>query len=204
MDSLIELIIGLIVVVFSVLWDKAKKTPSSVENDEIPTELSAIEDFFKKLNEGQPSGPAPSSENSPTQAKEWPDWEKASIESPPPPPPPPPPPEIGQIPMERSPEKIKKKKAKPKPPPPKEHVPTVNPLVLENLDKLPSLEARKEVERLIPSSNQVSVAKTALPLPAKKGWSKSRILDAVIMSEILTRYDFNRVFARIPGKKRED
>lgn len=76
----------------------------------------------------------------------------------------------------------------------------------ENFDHQPSLMRQKGGGR---TASMQGGTRQSLPMPAmrtrgpgNKKWDQRRILDAFIFSELMTRYDINRIYARIPGMRR--
>ncbi len=187
MDSIIELIIGLIVVIFSVLHDRTKKTSPTEEED--ITDLTAVEDFFKKQseNQGAPPPPPPPLSAPPIQRagpQNWEPFDEPAFEEMSE--------KIPSLPPEVTPppQKIKQKKEKKKPKiagqPPQPN--------LENAALGTLLTGQRSV-RLLEASGGRRVRSTNF------AWTKRRVLDAFIFNELMTRYDLNRIFERIPTRR---
>jgi hypothetical protein len=208
MESLFEIIIALVVIVFSVLWDKGKTKPANGGTDDA-TDLEAIEEFFKKQSNNLPASTS-SLSTKPSSPSSWstnrdPCTEFQSLESsaslenvelgslgsyaPPPPPPP----------VSRSSQKPHKEKRKDK------AKPGLSSLQQEKKGALtPGRDGQAGLDRQMSAFSRSLAAPDSsshLPRASHKQWSRQRFLDALVLSEVMTRYDINRLFARVPQRR---
>lgn len=238
MENLVEVIIALVVIGYSLLAEK-KQPPQGTDDQD----LSAIEDFFKQ----QPQSPkdvdggVPSPDDfSGTSAgkpaeKSSKSAEFVSLErlqnSPPPPllhsenesvsmtaDGAPAPGDMGSLsgwnPVDQAPPKSKRPKRKDKQKTldasgrvTSSSSGSMTPdFEAENYDRQPSLMQQKGRGR---AASMQGGTRNSAPMPAmrprgsgNRKWDQRRILDAFIFSELMTRYDINRIYARIPGMRR--
>lgn len=192
MENLIEIVIAIIVIVFSALWDKGKGNAGTTGNDE-SADLVAIEEFFKKQNKNQQSTPPTSSSDSTWKSEEAASFGDGKFDTPPAP-------TMTQGAARQGTPKQKAQKKKEKKPKPT-HVPVASSYGGECLDEGPSLENAGFSEKgLLSSSSSFNIKRYERP-PARIKWDRKQLLNLFMMNEIMNRYNVNRIFERIPGRR---
>lgn len=220
MDNLFEVIIAVVFIVFSVLSEMAKKKKddgTAGKSDSSGADLSAIEEFFRKQAEDQQS---PSS----SKPSDWSDTHAGSMSSSAAfPPPPPTLSSEGDGDFVQSAKKKNKKKKRPalheesdasrtesvltkrKPFASRgeaEHINDEGPC----LDEAKTLTGETDYENAAFGSlvTAGTSARSAAPLQkrARFPWSRRDIMRAVVFNELMTRYDLNRIYSRIPDQRR--
>ncbi|HNV71158.1 MAG TPA: hypothetical protein PKO06_15755 [Candidatus Ozemobacteraceae bacterium] len=211
-----EFIVFVVFIVISVLSEMSKNKDKKQDED---VDIGSLEDFFKKRPSEPPaSQPSSSKRSSEFESLEepiqggrfgssetsFPDHERAGgseFQTPPGLPP---------LPIEepeprretRHKQKKGKKHGKPAHQAPPVHVSSEG----ECLDQAPSLEGAS-LERLPTSSLQRTAPSLRLNPTQRRAlhisWNRRRFIDAVIMSELLQRYDLNRVFGRLPAVRKD-
>ena len=212
-----EFIIFVVFVVISIMSEMSKNKDKT-KNEEV--DLESLEDFFKKRKSEPPPTEQASGSVSSTRSSEFdtleapvqggssgstetafPDFERSGnsefqrLGGPPP------------IPAEeerRAEQKHKQKKAKKSKKPKHEtHEESEGPC----LDREPSLTGAMSLESMsvgafrTKSQPQTPARSASRSVPL--AWNRRRFIDAVVMSELLQRYDLNRVFGRIPTVRKD-
>lgn len=187
MDSLFEIIFAVIVIIVSALWNRDKGTADTSSGGAGDSDLAAIEDFFKKQSKGggelQQSG---SSERNMAGQSVFEGNQSTTAST------------TGKRRKDR-------KKAKNAPHP---FVDASNSQTggwddSPCLDQAPTLEGTS-YELSAPKIRHDSRRDPQIARRTSKlKFGKDDILKAFIFSEVLNRYDLNKIFARIPDKRKE-
>ncbi len=187
MEDLIKLIIFGVIVVASVLSEARKHGGGSPPSGD--PDLGSLDDFFK--NQPPAGGDSPGGDSSwNTPRKE----EPTSLEA------------LGTIfpvdqPSPRPPEptrkKARKERKKERPPQPERHFSSEGPC----LDEAPSLTGATNYEQM--TGSLIASKSTRAPVLPKVRQprlrlAKNDLVNAFILSEVMNRYDLNRIYSRIP------
>jgi hypothetical protein len=177
MDSLIELIIAGVIILVSTIWNKGTGAKDSATD----ADVSAIEDFFKQSRRNSPAsaggpGAVGGADKSRSRSQQRKDRKKQQETA-----------------------------NRPNTVPPSQHVPQSQMALqtagagddefggssLVSYENKPSEARRTTVSRDMPK--RVSRFKL----------SRNEVLNAFVLSEVMTRYDLNRIYSRIPAVRKD-
>lgn len=212
MEEFIQVIVFLVIVVASI-WSEVNKSKSGGKTDAEFGDLTAIDDFFKQQEKARkPEQPrvAPESFDSNAVSLEQP--QQAVSRNVPGMP--------RKVQSQREPARKQKKEKKHgrgrdqagldqsgRQPPPlpslssQSHFGAVDSDEGPCLDEAPTLFGKTSYEQ-----GEISIARTASTTDAvtrkpTRRWSRNQLIDAIVISELMNRYDVNRVYARIPDRR---
>jgi len=208
-EAFFQVVIFLVIVVASV-WSEMSKNKSSGSSDAEFGDLTAIDDFFKQQEKAQKS-----SQQRPLSGGF--DDDVVSLERTPAPS------EVFGTPQKVQPQPARQKRfdkkekkrgqgkgraafdqsgrALPPLPPVSSHFGSAESDEGPFLDEAPSLTGRGSYER-----DGFAIARTASTTtvttrrPARR-WSRQQLINAIVISELMNRYDVNRVYGRIPDRR---
>jgi len=210
-ETLFQIIIFVVIVAASV-WSELSKNKSTGSSDSEFGDLTAIDDFFKQQEKAKKADQTRSTvggfdddaislETPPQDLLNTPGYEARKIQPP------------ANAPRRK--EKKDKKRGKgrdraaldsggrelPLPPPSLSHFANGDSDEGPCLDNAPTLfgQAGYEQEKLQSSHASPASAVTA-HRPAKR-WTRQQLIDSIVLSELLNRYDINRVYSRIPERR---
>lgn len=209
MEAFFQVVIFLVIVVASV-WSEMSKNKSSGSSDAEFGDLTAIDDFFKQQEKAQKTAQQKSPRGGFDEDAVSLERESASGEAfgapqkiqPPP----------GK--QKRFDKKEKKRvqskgraaldqsgRALPPLPPASSHFANAKADEGPCLDEAPSLTGQIDYDRGgFAIARSASTTAVTARKPARR-WSRQQLIDAVIVSELMNRYDLNRVFNRIPDRR---
>ncbi|HEY9071480.1 MAG TPA: hypothetical protein VIV61_14570 [Candidatus Ozemobacteraceae bacterium] len=208
MESFLQVVVFLVIVAASV-WSELSKNKSSSSTDAEFGDLTAIDDFFKqqeKARKADRSTPVPGGFDQESVSLERSASESGGIRRIP-----------GQQ-IQQQPRKQKKEKKRgkgneraaldpmgrelPPLPPISSHGANIATDEGPCLDEAPALTGRTNYER--DSWKITHEASTSAPpftrQPARR-WTRRELINAIVISELMNRYDVNRVYARIPDRR---
>jgi len=208
-ESFLQVVVFLVIVVASV-WSELSKNKSSGSTDAEFGDLTAIDDFFKQQekarkseqNHAAPGGFDQDSVSMERTADEFGGTRRLPV-----------------VPAPSQPRKQKKEKRRaragdravldhggrelPPLPPSSSHYANAGTDEGPCLDEAPALSGRVNYERDgFQIGRGAPAASTALQTrqPAKR-WTRRELVNAIVISELMNRYDVNRVYARIPDRR---
>lgn len=206
MEGFFQVVIFLVIVVASI-WSEVSKNKSSGSTDAEFGDLTAIDDFFKQQEKSrkpdQPQAPVAGFDNDAISLERSFDAGSASSRRVQP---------QGEPIARKKKEKKQGKgreraaldqKGRPLPPTPRpsSHFGNVDSDEGPCLDDAPSLFGKPSYER---EGTGIARSASTTDMSSRKPvrrWSRQQLISSIIISELMNRYDVNRVFARIPDRR---
>ncbi|MFZ5950043.1 MAG: hypothetical protein ACOYXC_05035 [Candidatus Rifleibacteriota bacterium] len=171
-----EFVIIVIAIVYSV-WSEIQKQKEEKNLDFDFSDLSSVDDFLKKSPD-QKAGQADKPGNKTRKKSEKKGASPSSIE------------EHGEL---QLPENFKL-------PAPLNHDMTSRPEVnYDELNSLTGVDRNQTLADKLKNSSLPTTRNQAPPQSINLGFSREKLIQAFIMSEVMTRYDINRIYERVPG-----